>query len=337
MLAQLSGIDSWVNNKLEVREGLIIIIKKEVEDTFGRKVRSFKDCAQLSEEIYFRSNCQLNPNTLRRFFGLVKAEYPPSLSTLNIMSKYCGFNSLDDVYSNRKISSSQPNPDNSLFVQYLVSLFSEGWPDSNNETYLSLVKHTIQYIIKHPEIADSFQKEVAKTKRGRHYYFEQFVNLDKLNGYFGEGLKHYLNQTNDSESRIFGHSLLCFSSWLVSDKVSMKKNFEEIKRLKPARNAEPSFIARYFAAHIYYAEMNGLDMESILIAAHEDHALIAPDNNTGMFPFFEYLLSTSLLLTGQFSEALYYVDFALKNYPAASKLADKGLFKTLHLYKALLL
>ena len=65
-------------------------IKEEIVNIFGRRIVSSRDCIQLSDEIFHKTKLQLNPNTLRRFFGLVKAAYPPSHSTLTILSKYCG-------------------------------------------------------------------------------------------------------------------------------------------------------------------------------------------------------------------------------------------------------
>src|SRR6476620_7481999 len=78
------------------------LIKKEIQYIFGRQIVSSRDCIQLSDEIFKRTKVQLNPNTLMRFFGLVKAEYPPSQSTLTILSKYCGFQSVDEVNAVRK-------------------------------------------------------------------------------------------------------------------------------------------------------------------------------------------------------------------------------------------
>ena len=49
------------------------------------------------EDIYHKTGETVNANTLRRFFGLVKADYPASSSTLTILSKYCGLNSMQEI------------------------------------------------------------------------------------------------------------------------------------------------------------------------------------------------------------------------------------------------
>jgi hypothetical protein len=62
-----------------------VLIRNEMEHVFGRTIVSSRDCIQLSHDVFQKTRCQLNPNTLRRFFGLVKATYPPSHSTLTIL------------------------------------------------------------------------------------------------------------------------------------------------------------------------------------------------------------------------------------------------------------
>ena len=88
------------SNPTEIKDSLVRLLKSEVEETFGRRIISSRDCIHLSEEVYFKSGYRINHNTLRRFYGLVKADYPPSTSTLTIISKYCGFNSLEEVINN---------------------------------------------------------------------------------------------------------------------------------------------------------------------------------------------------------------------------------------------
>src|SRR5687767_12831872 len=85
-----------MNRLLNRNEEGVQSLKNEVEAVFGRAITSYRDCILLSEEIYIRTCFKINLNTLRRFFGIVKAEYPPSLATLNIMAKYCGFDSMDE-------------------------------------------------------------------------------------------------------------------------------------------------------------------------------------------------------------------------------------------------
>jgi hypothetical protein len=42
-----------------------------------------------------------------------------------------------------------------------------------------------------PGAFDRFQRAIAKTRNGQEFYFEQFVNLDELNSFYGDGLRYY--------------------------------------------------------------------------------------------------------------------------------------------------
>ena len=186
-------------------------IKQEIQNVFGRRIVSSRDCIQLSEEIFHKTKTQLNPNTLRRFFGLVKAENSPSNSTLTILSQYCGFQSLDEVTTiNKEGVLSDSNAEN--FLHFVVSLFRNvQLRDEEDETFLNLALNTIYFLNRNPSLTDKFQVQVSKTKNGQIFYFEKFVNIDKLNGYYGNGLRHYYSENPDTRAQVFAHSLLVLS------------------------------------------------------------------------------------------------------------------------------
>jgi hypothetical protein len=326
-----------VSNK---KTELSSVVMQEVEEVFGRRVSSSRDCIQLSEEIYFRTSFRINPNTLRRFFGLVKADYPPSASTLNILAKYCDFESFDDLLATRKNRNKINGGGNGTgILNYLTVLFkSTAVKEPNDETFLTLVKHTVQFIQKHPALTDKFQRAIAKTKNGQDFYFEQFVNVDQLNSFYGEGLRYYLNEKKTPEAQIFGHSLLCMRAWLTNDAGDLKKHFDELSKYRPGKSTLPFICGRYFAAHLLFADMNGLDPERILIEAHHAHSGIKPGaDQYRLFPVFEFVFSLALVLTRHYGEALYYADYALENYPDTHGYLEQGFLKRLHLVKALAL
>src|ERR1700753_1264058 len=108
-----------------MKQNLLSSIRKELEHTFGRKIVSSGDCIQMVEDIYKHTGQSVNANTLRRFFGLVKADYPPSSSTLNILARYCGFNSVEEIEKiNGNESSDGDDVKKEEVLRYLVSLFT---------------------------------------------------------------------------------------------------------------------------------------------------------------------------------------------------------------------
>ncbi len=328
-----------ISNPKNIKAELYSIIKNEAEETFGRRLVTSKDCIQLSEEIYFKTAFRINSNTLRRFFGLVKAEYPPSVSTLNILTRYCGFNSLDEIAGAKKVPENYHQKENRNFLNYLITLFkSTQVKDTNDETFLALVKHTITFLCQNPKLADKFQRAIVKTKNGHEFYFEQFVHIDKINSFYGEGLRYYINEKKTPETQIFGYSLLCQRDWLINDHSALKKNFEHIKIQSLSRAMRSFVYGKYFAAHLFYADAFGLDTERILIEAYQVHSEIKPSKNSyKLFQSFEYTFPIALVLTKHFEEALYYINYAFVTYPETHSYMDQGCYKKMSLLKAIAL
>jgi hypothetical protein len=296
---------------LAMRSELETIIREEIVHVFGRRVVSSRDCIELSAEIYGRTLHQLNPNTLRRFFGLVKADYPASLSTLTILSKYCGFSSVDDISHNVKQRNSTNNNEiieQESILQYFVSLFLET-PVTNyhDKIFLSLVKHTIRFLRHNPSLADKFQCAVAKTKNGQDFYFEQFVNIDKLSSYYGDGLRYYLNEKRSAEAQVFVNSLFVYKCWLNDDKPQLLQHTKRIFQQPFPASSHSCINSRYYAAVLFHAQASSWPVEEILIDIYKFYSTLLVNTNQEQLFYFEYVLSEALVLTGHYHDALYYL------------------------------
>lgn len=316
------------------------VLRHEIEHVFGRSIISSRDCIDLSEEIYKRTQQQLNPNTLRRFFGLVKADYPASQATLAILSRYCGYYSVEDAYRQKKDRKSTESIDQESLLYYFDSLFREmPMRDAYDKHLFTVVKHTIKFLNNNPGLADRFQRMISKTRNGQDIYFEQFINIDKINSYYGEGLRYYLNEKQTTDAIVFANSLLVFRDWLIGDAALLKQHSEQILN-ETGCSAQRYFIcARQFAAILYHAHSTGLSINETLISIYRYHASMNRDANTYQRAYFEYVIAEALALTGHYMEALYYLDqtnLALSNkamHQAFFTEHNFKLIKALSLYK----
>lgn len=326
-----------LQNLKEQKSTLNSVIKNEVQDTFGRRIITSRDCLQLSEEIYFKTAFTINANTLRRFFGLVKAEYPPSISTLNILTKYCGFTSIDDINIDSH-THAENSSDNKDLLNYLSSIFKlTQVKDPYDETFLALVKHTIHFLSHYPEFAEKFQRAIAKTKNGQTAYYENFVHMDKLNSFYGNGIRYYINEAKTNEAKIFGNGLLCLRYWLTDNKSELKKNFEFIKSNKLTKAVPPVICSSYLSSHLYYADAFELNPERILDEAHALHVEFKKRDDIKLFECLEYNLCLALVITSHFEEGLFYINYTLQNFSEKNSLLDQGLHKKLLLLKSICL
>ncbi|MHA4843640.1 hypothetical protein ACX0G7_05735 [Flavitalea antarctica] len=315
-------------------------LKDEVERIFGRKILTASDCQDLSNDIYNQTKEKVSLNTLRRLFHLIATKYQPSSFTLNLLCKYCGFSSLDDLINHKEqLSKKQENADPDL-LNFLILLFRDfNIRSLDDTTYINLIHEIVNNLEKWPHVIDDFQSQIAKTANGQFFYYEQSVNIDNLNGYYGEGLRYYLHERKDPQAQIFGHSLLCFRAWLSMRKDEVHKHCQELIQYNINETIPPAVCGRYFASHLYQAEIYDYDLEPIMSAARDYYLdpKYAKEIRQG-FPYFEFVLAQTLILTQQYEEALFYIIEAIKkrnNY--VPPYVDMKLFESIYLFHAIAL
>jgi hypothetical protein len=286
---------------------LLLTLRKELENSFGRKILSSRDCLQLVDDIYQKTGYTINANTLRRFFGLVKTAYSASPSTLTILSKYCGFNSIDEIGKIAVNGNTDVSINNEEILRYMTSLFRDIPPgEGNNQVLYSLVQQTIVFLERNPSLIDRFQREISKTTAGQYYYFEQSVNMDRLNGYYGDGLRHYVRGKNTNEARIFAHSLQVFRYWLTRNVESMEKHISEISSISVSQNYPPHILGRLIAARLFYADIKNESIDRILAEAKKYNTIIKISHGNSFFDF-ELIVCEALILTDHAEEASDYM------------------------------
>jgi len=287
-----------------MKQEALAALKKELEQTFGRKITSYRDCVQLVEDIYQKTDSTVNVNTLRRFFGLVKTAYDPSPSTLTIFSKYCGFNSIDELENISMPPNTEAAINKEEVYHYLLSMFKKiPVVDTHNPVMEAMLQQTVMFLERNPTMIDRFQREVATTPAGQYYYFEQFVNMDQLNNYYGKGLKYYVRAKNSVDARIFANSLLVFRYWLTDNLPLQEKYMSEIEAAYTGFDYSPHVMGRYFASRLYYANSKNESPEKVLNDALKYYGTIA-GKKMSAYPHFEMLICEALTLTNQKTEAL---------------------------------
>jgi hypothetical protein len=319
--------------------GQMNLLKQEIEKTFGRKILSSADCHHLCMDISHRTKHRISFNTLRRCFNLMKATHNPSFYTLDVLSNYCGFSSYEEFLNFRTQSfPEEVNQKDSSLLNYMVLVFKNTEVSNNNDiTYFSVVQQTINYLDQHRSIVDQFQREISRTRNGQNFYFEQFVNIDKLTSFYGDGLRYYLNEKKTKEAQLFGHSLLCFRYWMTGNDEEVPKHLKIVMSHNIDDTMQPPVCARYFATQLLYADVMGINEESVMIKARQFYYFIAPTKYTYCHYYcFEIVMAEALILAGQFEEALFYVDEIFKKIKnCIPSYIDIALLETIYLFKSL--
>ncbi len=210
----------------------------------------------------------------------------------------------------------------------MVSMFKNTQVSGSQEkTFYPLVEQTMVFLERNPSLIDKFQREIAKTPTGQYYYYEKLANIDRLNDYYGDGLRHYLRAKNTEEGKIFGHSMQVFRYWLTKDKERLINNMSEIASLTATPSFPDHILGRFIAAKLYYTNVKGGLIDKILDEAKRYHgAIIARrEDSPFSFPDFELIICEALLLTGNYDEGAEYLWHG-KTYLSASGQDKNTLF-----------
>ncbi len=292
-----------------IHPDLLVSLKKELEYCFGKKIVSYRDCIQLVEDIQQKTGFSVNVNTIRRFFGLVKTKYTASASTLSIFSKYCGFNSIEDigVVANRAQYTEQVHKKEIL--RYLVNLY-ETLPTVDEFMHVgcNIVEQTLEFLERNPELIEPFQREIAETEAGQYYYFEKMVNIDQLNGYYGEGLRYYLRSKNTSDAKILTDALQCVKGYFKKDSAYIEKHYKLLNSTV-LQDVKPHIQAWQIAAQLCYNYITNKPPDDALSEAykHLNNLVEKRRSRLYIFPDYEIIISTFLCLNGHLDEALQFL------------------------------
>lgn len=321
-----------------MKEKSFVIVKKKVEEVFSRKIFTSSDCQQLSEQIAQCTGQYLNVNTLRRCFGLVKAAYPPSRNTLNILSQYCGYSDLDDLVKQQEDQQSQ-NALNQELLVYMVSLYKNiDVLDISDATFVKLVRNNLKFLLQNQELIGPFQREIVKTANGQHFYFECNIFLDRLNSFYGDGLRYYLLEKNTPEAQILGNALLCLLYWLKQDDYLLMQHAAQIENLKIDTHMLPYICAYYFTARLLVAEVKKQNNEDLLKEILTFYSnLDAHKCQQHSCTSFEAVIINALLLTGQYESALPFVNHWLAAKRSGNRLGtDLQFADNMKLYRSMI-
>jgi len=290
-----------------MKNDLLPALKKELENSFGRKVLSSRDCLQMVDDIYQKTGYTINTNTLRRFFGLVRTNYSASPSTLSILLKYCGFNSLDELEKISHGINTVTAINTEEVHHYLVALFKNlVLEEDNNAIIESLIQQTVVFLERNPSLIERFQREIATSPAGQYYYYERSVNMDRLNGYYSDGLRFYLRAKSNNEALVFSNSVQVLRYWLANSPELLEDAMFRMGAVN-VNNSYPTHIyARYIAARLYYAHSKGDPIDKIIGEASRYYSSFLLRNGSSN-PDFELIMTEALILTNHYSEASEYI------------------------------
>ena len=274
---------------------MIDILKKEIENQYGRKILDRGDCEFIANYILEKFDINISYNTLRRFFGLVE-KTKPNTRTLNALSKYAGFKSYShfiDTYHfkekrnfHQKVYHTIYRGKQSEIIRLVYSAYEskEDFPQTLilivRELYYSGNNDLIDIIFNLKELHYSnysytellyignsigliFRKKgnvpeiISNNPNFINIVFLTFVDYSSLNYYYSEWAKHIQNKSLSEEISIFISAILEFRKFLN------KKQFKNLPyETMFSKKLNPILCSRLLS--LYLLKNNKINLEYIL-------------------------------------------------------------------------
>lgn len=287
-----------------VREESLLTLKELIKRKSNLNCQSFPDIMELQYQIRKNTQEYLSTPTLSRFFGLVKNGFKPSVDTLNILSRFVNYNSFEEfelLNNDQRAQRSKTSP----AVQLILSIFSRIETVHPEERGLTQVLRNIHKIIDNDrELRSAIYPFMAASDFGRKYFFEQFVNLNALNGHYGDGLKHYLAYTIERSQQFFAYNLLCYRYFLTGDLNSFNYFYNKLADfdLNEIKTFHCHNIGRFLAVKIL---RKAIDKEDVDPGSLMDTAVKARCvcNNCHAPFWIKYFIAIAFIITQEYDKA----------------------------------
>lgn len=251
-------------------------LKNNISMKSGFKIKTRGDCVRLASMISIETEGDISYNTLRRFYGIVQGT-SPSEKTLNILSKYVGFESYKDFcfnYPQKKNWAINQKIYNTFYCDSELSLTTMEEEFSKQEEYIDLLialtsgvaliqdfrilKKIFNSKLLNPSrfnysellyfgncVGPIFRDlktdycKLINTRFFNSHVYNTFVDLDSLNGNYGSYNELIFNSTNDPEQKLFSNCLLELRNFLN------KKKVREVSTILTIKNIHPILYGRY--------------------------------------------------------------------------------------------
>ncbi len=284
-----------INFKHDIKQVHFNELKRRVESQFGHELVNTNHSNLLHQEILNTTNKSLSASTITRMFVSSTYNNIPYLNTLDILSEYAtgktwgdfcksenafdttrGAQLDDGTYKLLEICLQNEDFKSVLdYIKFLPGSFKE----SSYESRLKL-SNLLGVSIRNTEHKLAFTKELAKTKQGRFLFYENFVDIDNLTGYYGEALDYYeqygqsVNPRKRKNDFIFIKAMRFWQAWLMQDIDKLRKvGFELFNNYEPMEMCNTDDIhfypmARWHAYRLIYLKyankLNGKIVEETI-------------------------------------------------------------------------
>lgn len=225
-----------------IREAEVIVkLKQRVTEQFGKQIVSAADCEIIAKSLRDNQNVSVSAQTLRRFFGLIKASSKTSLYTLDLLAKYCGFTSFSHFrqsYGNIEIEAFFGSKENSG---------NDFWRKSED---------LCRQISESPEMLVTVHQRLLSYPLARKYFMENHPMRDSLGSIYSQYFLAYLKYNQSNEAKIFAYGFLFQDAFLSQNHELMALYYQKVTETPLTNDIHVIPAGMKFGVELLYADLS---------------------------------------------------------------------------------
>lgn len=274
--------------------GVLDHLKNTLTKHFGKTIDTATDCEELKEAIKLNLNVDISSQTLRRFFGLIKSESAQSKYTLDLLSKFCGYQNFKDFGQH--------------FSNVELELFFDD-VDNTEKNYWKKSEQLCQQIMDSPELLINTHHRLLQFPMARKYFMEHHPSRDLLGTVYTQYFMTYLKYNTCSEGKIFVYGFLFKSAFLQQNLELMELFYTKVKNTELPENCHVILAGLKYGTQLLYADLVGDDLLFKQFFAEMKNVrrkfISASEKSVCSF---EYTVLESLIFTDRTAEMKYLIE-----------------------------
>ncbi len=307
------------------------LLRQKIESTFGKSVTRSFQCDLLSSHIKKATGEYLSAQSLRRFFGLLRADFNPAISTLNILSRYCGYADFDDFSGQLRTPAFTP-ANSKEEVQLYLDFFKLKLQKEEDINLHNACRIIATRILKNAALFEELAKPLAQSPMAQVFFYERFPFIDGLCSGYARGIKLYLQHKKEDEAQIFGVALLILSAFLSKNQAQLQACFKQLQSFRQQNDWHPFVTARYIGSHLlhYHVQNDIVEKERWLAIAKTNGQQLSRPSKIRFwhFPYYQFLLCDYLNLIKEYPLSAHLMS-AVSEQNRKDMLVEEGYYEAL--------
>ena len=221
---------------------ILVHLQKNVGKQFGKQISNSTDCDKLASLLSYNFNTNLSAQTLRRFFGLIKSTSKSSHFTLDLLSKFCGYQDFENF------SKSYSNSELELFF---------GDVENNEKDYWKKSEQLCRQISESPEMLINTHHRLMSFPLARKYFIENHPMRDMIGTVYSQYFLAYLKFNKSNEAKIFAYGFLFKSAFLLQNTELMELYYKKVKETELTNEVHVIPAGLKYGIQMLYADFIG--------------------------------------------------------------------------------